>query len=219
MSELCSADLPGARRASGQRLALALDMPEGPAVARWRALHLGADLVDGAARIRRDDGAVGAHLGGPAAAGGEQDLGGADEAALDERAEGNALLVALRRGVDEVALRWFNGVAARPRQRGVIGIALDADEVAAEKPRYRPRRPGAEERVEDDIARLGRGEHDAMEERLGLLRRMRLAAVALQPLGPAAERDQPVAAHLQPPVDPLNRLIFGRGARGGRTPC
>src|SRR5260221_11475333 len=103
-------------------------MPEGPAVARWRALHLGADLVDGAARIRRDDGAVGAHLGGPAPARVEQDLAGADEAALDERAEGNALLDALRPGVDEVGPRWLNRAAARPRQPGIVGIRPHADE-------------------------------------------------------------------------------------------
>src|SRR5258708_2648907 len=114
-------------------LALDFNVPERPAVAGRRALHLGADLVDGAARIRRDDGAVGAHLGAPAPARVEQDLAGADEAALDERTEGNALLIALCRGVDEVALRWFNSVPARPRHGGAIGIGLDADEVAAER--------------------------------------------------------------------------------------
>src|SRR5260370_23690641 len=50
------------------RSALHLDVPECPAVAGRRSLDLGADLVDGAARIRRDDGAVGSHLGGPAPA-------------------------------------------------------------------------------------------------------------------------------------------------------
>ena len=44
-----------------------------------------------------------------------------------------------------------------------------------------------------------------MQQRLRLLRRMRLAAVAvLQPLAAAADRDQPVAAHLQLVVQRLH---------------
>ena len=74
--------------------------------------------------------------------------------------------------------------------RGVIGVALDADEAPAEPLGHRAGGAGAEERVEHEVARLGRGQQHAMQQRLGLLRRMRLAAVvALQPLGAAAERD------------------------------
>ena len=45
---------------------------------------------------------------------------------------------------------------ALARDGGVVGVALDADEVAAEPLRDRAGRAGAEERVEHDVARLGR---------------------------------------------------------------
>src|SRR3546814_1325241 len=43
-----------------------------------------------------------------------------------------------------------------------------------------------------------------------LLRRMRLGAVALQPLLPAADRQHPVGAHLQLVVQRLHRLVVER---------
>ena len=42
-------------------------MPIGPAIAAWRAFQGGADLVDRAARVMRDQRAIGADLGGMAA--------------------------------------------------------------------------------------------------------------------------------------------------------
>ena len=56
-------------------------------------------------------------------------------------------------------------------------LALDADEDAAELLGDRARRARAEERIEHHIARLGGGEQHAMEQRFGLLGRMKLAAV------------------------------------------
>ena len=47
-----------------------------------------------------------------------------------------------------------------------------------------------------------------MQQRLGLLRRVRLGAVpVLQPLGPGADRQEPVRAHLQPLVQLLQRVV------------
>ena len=58
----------------------------------------------------------------------------------------------------------------RPSHRRV---ALDPDPVAAQPLGDRARCAGAEERIEHEVARLGGGEHDPVEQRLGLLGRMR----------------------------------------------
>ena len=61
---------------------------------------------------------------------------------------------------------------------------------------------------------VARREDDAVEQRLGLLRRMHLAAaVLLQPLRPGADREQPVGAHLQLVVQRLHRLVVEGVAR------
>ena len=73
---------------------------------------------------------------------------------------------------------------------------------------------GAEERVEHHVAALGRGEQHAVEQCLGLLRRVRLVAVVvLQPLAPGADREGPVAAHLQLVVQCLHRAVVELVAR------
>src|SRR5205085_5124006 len=56
--------------------AVALDMPERPTVAGRRALHAGADGVDRAAMLGRDQAAVRAHPRGEAAAAVDQHLAG-----------------------------------------------------------------------------------------------------------------------------------------------
>jgi hypothetical protein len=66
---------------------------------------------------------------------------------------------------------------------------------------------GAEEGIEHEIAGPGRGQQHAVQQRLGLLRGMRLLAVALEPLRPAAQRNVPIAAHLQLVVQGLHRLV------------
>src|SRR3546814_13374140 len=58
-------------------------------------------------------------------------------------------------------------------------------------------RAGAEEGIEDHVAGVRAGEQDAIEQRLRLLRRVDLCPALLQPFLAAADRDQPVAAHLQ----------------------
>ena len=56
-----------------------------------------------------------------------------------------------------------------------------------------------------------------MQQRLGLLRRMRLLAVKIaEALRPAAQRDQPVAAHLQILVERLHGLVVEGVARLAR---
>ena len=67
-------------------------------------------------------------------------------------------------------------VDALARGGGVSRIALDADEGAAEPARDRAGRAGAEERIEHEIAGVRGREQHAREQRLGLLRRMGLAA-------------------------------------------
>ncbi len=71
-----------------------------------------------------------------------------------------------------------------------------------------PGGPGAEERIEDDVPGLGRGEQDAGDQRLGLLRRMDLAArLVLQALLAGAQRDEPVRADLDILVAGLESLV------------
>src|SRR6185437_3089770 len=98
--------------------------------------------------LGRDEGAVGAHLGGPAPPRVEEDGSRREEAALDEGAEGNPGLVALGGGVDQLGRAWLDRGDALARQRRVFGVALDADEAAAEPLGDGPGRAGAEERVE-----------------------------------------------------------------------
>ena len=49
------------------RTALASDAPISPAIARFEALHMGGDLMDGARRLAGNEAAVCAHLGAVAA--------------------------------------------------------------------------------------------------------------------------------------------------------
>ncbi len=75
----------------------------------------------------------------------------------------------------------------RRASQDVSGVLLDADKAAAEALGYGTGRTAAEERVEHDFSRPGRGQDDAVQQRLGLLRRVRFLAEAVaQPLGPAA---------------------------------
>ena len=73
--------------------------------------------------------------------------------------------------------------------------------------RDRAGRPGAEERIEHDVARLGRRDQHTVQQRLGLLGRMELATVAFQPLGARTEREKPVRAHLKVIIQGLEGVI------------
>ena len=78
----------------GQRPTL-LDVPEGPAVARWRALQRGADLVNRTRMRFANDRAVGPHRGRPAPLGVRQPRAGANQPIFDQHTEGDPRLVAL----------------------------------------------------------------------------------------------------------------------------
>src|SRR3546814_9900647 len=65
------------------------------------------------------------------------------------------------------------------RDTAIARLPVDADIVAAQPLGDRARGAGAEEGIEHDRARLGRGEQDAIEQRLGFLGGMRLHAVHL----------------------------------------
>ena len=81
--------------------------------------------------------------------------------------------------------------------------------LAAQALRHRAGRAGAEKRIEHHVARLGRRQDHAVQQRFGLLRRMRLVAVAvLQPLAARADRQRPVRAHLQIVIQRLHRLVI-----------
>ncbi len=80
------------------------------------------------------------------------------------------------------------------------------------------RGPGAEKRVEHQIAHIGRGEDHAMEKRLGLLGGVRLAPPSLDALGAGAKRQKPVRTHLKAVVERLHGAVvepIGLAARVG----
>src|SRR5258707_10484144 len=87
------------------QLALALDMPEGPAVAGRRALQLGRDGMDRAAMLGRNEAAIGAHPGAPAPPRVDQHLARLQQAALDEAAERDARRLAPRLQRNDLGLR------------------------------------------------------------------------------------------------------------------
>ena len=135
--------------------------------------------------------------------------------AFDQQAERDARRRAC--SVMPVIALSSSGSVEAMRSRGDLDIgrlALDPDPAPPEPPRHRAGRPGAEERVEHDIAGLGAGEQDPVEQGLGLLRRMGLGAVrALDPLGPRANRQQPVRPHLKIVVQRLHRAVVKGVAR------
>src|SRR3546814_18428992 len=82
--------------------------------------------------------------------------------------------------------------------------------MTAKTPRDCARRASTEKRIKHDIARLGAGQQYAVEQCLWLLRRMRLDAIAFQPLLPAANRQYPVGAHLQFIIQRLHLTVIER---------
>ena len=98
-----------------ESLALA-HMPEHPAIAGFRSLHMGADLVDRARGVAAGDRAIGAHSCRDAIGGVVERVAGFDKAALDKRAERNARLGALAcRNLQRFGRKRLDGRDARRR--------------------------------------------------------------------------------------------------------
>ncbi len=192
-------------------------MPERPAVAGDRPLHLRADLVDRALRAFGSDRAVGPHFRLMARGGIIKHRTRRDQSKLDEGAERDALLGALAFGdLKRGAIERCERVEPCPRRVGVSRVALDADEGAPEPLGGDRGRAGAEKRIEHDVAFVARGKNDAVEQGLGLLRRVGLApAIFAQALGTRADGKQPVRAHLQIVVQGLHRIVIEGVARLG----
>src|SRR6185369_9213580 len=132
------------------------DVPEGPAVARRRALQRGTDLVDRARMRVAGDRAVGADRCGPAAPGIGQPGAGRHEAAFDQHAEGDARLLApVGDGLHRTLIERQGRGNPLARNLHIGRLALDPDPAPAEPPRHRAGRAGSEERIEDHVARLG----------------------------------------------------------------
>ena len=113
-----------------------------------------------------------------------------DEARLDKGRERNARLAAPSREFGDGALgQRLDGSDSLLCGADIGLVALDPEKRAAEALGGGAGRARAEERVEHEVARLRRAHKNAVQKRLGLLRRMRLAAGAvLQPLGARADR-------------------------------
>ena len=189
------------KASSGFERAALVDVPEGPAVARRRALQRRADLVDRARmRARKRS----SRRRGPSRSSGawrrSASLPGGTSPLSTSTPNATRGCVALVGAPSASRFRRAAGSSAiRSRATFDVGrLALDADPAAAKPPRDRAGRAGAEERVEHHVAGLRAGEQDPVQQRLGLLRRVRLGAVvALDPLPPAADRQQPVGPHLK----------------------
>src|SRR5690606_24283651 len=157
---------------------LGLKAPEGPAIAGWRVRNDRADAVDRARDIAVSQTAIGAHA-GAFAVGRDQPVAGMDVAGFDYLSERHARLLPLRAGDGEIfRRRGCDFLQARLGAGDVSLVALDADIVATQALGGSPRGAGAEERVEDGLAGARGGEHDAVQQRLGLLRGVQLATFA-----------------------------------------
>ena len=200
-------------------------MPKCPAIAGRCALHRRADLVDRAQMVATviggHQGAVGADAGGVAPAGIDQ--GGADgqQAAFHQSAERDPRCgpagfdINQPRVVDRADLRQ-----ALSSLHGVAMVALDPDEMPAEPTRHDAGCPGTKERIQDDPAGACRRQDHPVKQGFGFLRRMHLVAVVVaKALRPAADRQQPVAAHLQIVVQALHGLVVEGIAAVGALRC
>ena len=138
--------------------------------------------------------------------------------ALDQRRERHARRLA--RGHERRQRRRFQRLHRGDALLGGLGvgrIALDADVAAAEVRGDRAGGAGAVERVEHQVVGPRTRQDDAGEQRLGLLRRMQLLAVAaLEPLLAGAERQGPVGADLDVFVAGFQRLVVEGVARALR---
>ena len=133
-----------------------------------------------------------------------------EKARLDNAGEGDARLGALgRRGGDGVGGQGFDGGDARAGGLRVGLVAFKADVGTAEAARDRARGARAEEGVDDDIAGIARRQHDARQQRLGLLGGVGLAALrVLEAFAAGADRQIPVGANLTVLVARLEHLVI-----------
>ncbi len=138
-------------------------------------LYLGAHLVDGPAIVRGHDGAVCTDLCGMAPFGAVELLARAQQAAFDQPAEWNARLFAFRRCFEQIRFGNAARVSDAPgRQLDVVRVAFDPDKITAELFGHGACGPAAEKRIEDQVPDLCRGEHHTVQQRFGLLGRVRL---------------------------------------------
>ena len=140
-----------------------------------------------------------------------------DETRFDHAGECDARFAALAsaspRPIRARAARRRRSAPAPPRRRLVSRSRPMI--IAAEPSRDRAGGAGAEERVEHEIAGVGGGDQQPLQQRLRLLRRMGLASVGvLQPFGAGADRQEPVGARLDVVVAGLQRLVVEGVALG-----
>src|SRR5690606_38132411 len=144
-----------------------------------------------------------------------QPLSGLQQPAFQQARERNARrswLVAWLVGC-VAGRRRFDSVEALLRDGDVTRVSLDANPVAAQLFGDRAGRAGAEERVEDNIARTGTRRDDAPQQRFGLLRGVNLVAVDRQPFRAGTDRQPPDAAHLLVLVAGFQRMVVEGIAR------
>ena len=136
-------------------------------------------------------------------------------AALDQRAERDARLGAWRLGdAHRIAAGRLDFSEAGAGDFQIFGVAFNADIMAAETFGGGTGRARTEKGVEDEIARIGGREQDAVQQGFRLLRRMRLLAViTLEPLTTRTDRQRPVRAHLHAVIEGFHGgIIEGRAA-------
>src|SRR5690606_20961771 len=146
-------------------------MPEGPAVAGAFPLHGGAEAMDRALLTLPSQGAVGPDLGPHSPTFVKEQRAGLENSKLDDGAERHARLRSLRaRRLECGGADGADPLDALAGGSRVVRVALDTDPAAAEPLGHGTRRTGTEERIEHHVTGIGRGEQNAMQQRLGLLR-------------------------------------------------
>ena len=107
-------------------------------------------------------------------------------------------------------------VNALLRDLDVLLVTFDADPVATEFLRDRAGGAGAEEGIEDQVARLRRSEDDPVEKRFGLLSRVGFRPVMFDALFAPHKREfpmSPVGAHLQVFIQGFHGVMIERVLR------
>ena len=137
-----------------------LELPEGPAIAGIQPLHMRAHLMDRAGGIGAGQGAVGAHLGGLMRCADRTarcPTGSRPRSTTQPKGMRGSARLDLVTSITSLSGRLDFGDAGA-RHIGIGLFALDADEVAAQPLGHRAGGAGAEEGIQDHIARLGGGE-------------------------------------------------------------
>jgi hypothetical protein len=167
-----------AQQVDRDQLAVAAEMPVGPAVAGGRALQRGADLMDRAPMLGRRSACRRRAPWPPARAGETSTSPGRSSPRSTSTPKGTRGSARFEAG--DLQRPASAGAPAQPRlgQRAIGRLALDPDEVAAQHLGHRAGGAGAEERVQHHVAGIGGPTSTRCSSASGFCVGMRLVAAA-----------------------------------------